>query len=310
MRRYFSILNFFDLFKTAWGTMGAMKSVFSIYPDVIFGKGGYVSFPTLVAARFFRIPAVIHESDSVPGRMNMWASKFARKIAISYPESSRFFPKDKTALTGTPIRKELFHVVKEGSHDFLQLSSVIPTILVLGGSQGAQIINENLLNALPELVKKYQIIHQAGSNNIKVVKETARVILEKNDNRDRYKLYESLDSLTLRMAVGACDLIISRAGSTIFEIAVWEKPVILIPITDSNGDHQRQNAYNYARAGAAEVIEENNLTSHILIAEIERLMNDPALRAKMAMAARSFAKTDAADLIAKELISIALEHEV
>jgi UDP-N-acetylglucosamine--N-acetylmuramyl-(pentapeptide) pyrophosphoryl-undecaprenol N-acetylglucosamine transferase len=142
------------------------------------------------------------------------------------------------------------------------------------------------------------------------VKETARVILEKNDNRDRYKLYESLDSLTLRMAVGACDLIISRAGSTIFEIAVWEKPVILIPITDSNGDHQRQNAYNYARAGAAEVIEENNLTSHILIAEIERLMNDPALRAKMAMAARSFAKTDAADLIAKELISIALEHEV
>ncbi len=106
IRRYFSIQNFTDLFVTAWGTVTALYRVFRIYPDVVFSKGGFASFPVLVAARLLRIPVVIHESDSKPGRVNAWAGKFAERIALSYPEAAQFFPAGKTAVTGNPIRKD------------------------------------------------------------------------------------------------------------------------------------------------------------------------------------------------------------
>jgi UDP-N-acetylglucosamine--N-acetylmuramyl-(pentapeptide) pyrophosphoryl-undecaprenol N-acetylglucosamine transferase len=310
MRRYFSILNFFDLFVTAWGLFKAIGTLYSIYPDVVFGKGGYVSFPALFAARLFRIPVVIHESDSVPGRLNIWAGKFARLVAISFPEAAEFFDPKKVALTGNPVRQELMHPVAEGAREYLQLENDVPVILILGGSQGSQFINENLVNSLPQLLEKYQVIHQTGKNNYDMMKETASVVLERNMYKTRYKPYDNLDSLTMRMAAGISSLIVSRAGSGIFEIALWGLPAILIPITDSNGDHQRKNAYNYARTGAAIVIEENNVTSNILTSEIERLMEDAPERDRMKQAALGFARKDAAALIAKELIAIGLEHEV
>ena len=93
IRRYFSLLNLTDLFKTAYGCLRALSKMFSIYPDVVFSKGGFDSFPALVAARFLRIPVVIHESDSEPGRVNAWAGKFAKKIAVSYPDAAKFFPR-------------------------------------------------------------------------------------------------------------------------------------------------------------------------------------------------------------------------
>ena len=111
------------------------------------------------------------------------------------------------------------------------------------------------------------------------------------------------------MAAGAADLIISRAGSTIFEIASWGIPSIVIPITETNGNHQRINAYAYARSGAAIVIEESNLTTNVLIAEIDRVLQDTAMREKMSIAAKHFTHPDAADKIAKEIINIALTHE-
>ena len=111
------------------------------------------------------------------------------------------------------------------------------------------------------------------------------------------------------MSAGASDLIISRAGSAIFEIAYWGIPSIIIPITDTNGDHQRQNAYNYARSGGAIVIEESNLSPNILFSEISRIMDDKNLTKKMSEGAKNFIKTDAASLIAKEIIKIGLQHE-
>ncbi|NIS25996.1 UDP-N-acetylglucosamine--N-acetylmuramyl-(pentapeptide) pyrophosphoryl-undecaprenol N-acetylglucosamine transferase, partial [candidate division KSB1 bacterium] len=113
----------------------------------------------------------------------------------------------------------------------------------------------------------------------------------------------------LRMASGAADLAITRAGSTIFEIAAWGLPAIVVPITESNGNHQRKNAYTYARAGAAEVIEEQNLTPHLLASEVERLMGEEAERARMTKAAQEFARTDAADKIARQIIAVLSEHE-
>ena len=309
LRRYFSLANFFDLFRTGWGIVTALWSMYFIFPDVVFGKGGYVSFPVLFAARFYGIPVVIHESDSVPGRMNRWAGKFALRIAVSYVAAAQFFPKEKVAVTGNPIRQELLRPVHEGAREFLELAPALPVVLVLGGSQGAERINESLVDALPRLVEKYQIIHQTGDANFKKVKALADVILTGNTHKDRYKPFASLDVLALRMAAGAADLVITRAGSTLFEIAAWGLPAIIIPITNSNGDHQRENAYNYARSGAAVVVEESNLSTTILSSEIERLIDHPAERDTMKKAALGFARTDAADLIAREIIDLALKHE-
>ncbi len=113
----------------------------------------------------------------------------------------------------------------------------------------------------------------------------------------------------MRMAAGAADLIISRAGSTIFEIASWGKPSIIIPIPENISHDQRTNAYAYARSGGCEVIEEKNLTTHVLVGEIVRLIGNPAEREKMSTAAKTFARRDAARLIAEQILSIGLSHE-
>lgn len=105
---------------------------------MVFSKGGYASFPTVFATKILRIPLIIHESDAVPGRVNLWAGKFAVKIAVSYPEAVSYFDKRKVAFTGNPVRSELFTLAKEGAHEYLKLEKNIPTILVLGGSQGAK----------------------------------------------------------------------------------------------------------------------------------------------------------------------------
>ncbi|MCX6701979.1 MAG: UDP-N-acetylglucosamine--N-acetylmuramyl-(pentapeptide) pyrophosphoryl-undecaprenol N-acetylglucosamine transferase [Candidatus Zambryskibacteria bacterium] len=303
------ILNFFDLFKIVFGSLGALWRIFVIYPDVIFGKGGYASFPALLAARILRIPVVIHESDSSPGKVNNWAGKFARRVAISYPEAINFFKKDKVAYTGNPIRKEIQEPLTTGAYKLLGLNEGIPTILILGGSQGSVFINEIIMDSLPELIKKYQIIHQTGKKNIKVIEETRDVILQANPFKDRYKPFDYLNVLNLRASAGVADLIISRAGSTIFEIASWGKPSIIIPIPEPTSHDQKTNAYSYARSGAAIVIEEKNLASSLLVSEIDRIIETPGEKEKMAKCATDFARKDSAKLIAQEILSIALEHD-
>lgn len=310
LRIYFSILNFFDFFKTGWGIFTSLLDVFTIYPDVVFAKGGYASFPVLFAARFLRIPVIIHESDAVPGRVNLWAGKFATRIAVSYEEAAKFFPADRVAVTGNPIRRELSEPLKEGAHEFLKLSTTIPTILVMGGSLGAQIINDSVIDALPELLKRFQIIHQTGKDNFEYVATRTDSVLSNNPAAVRYKPFGYLNVLAMRMAAGAADIIISRAGSSIFEIATWGVPSIIIPITDSNGDHQRKNAYAYARNKACSVIEESNLTSHILASEVSRIFDDRKTYESMKEGAKAFVKPDAARAIAKEILSIALKHEM
>lgn len=310
LRRYFSVLNITDFFKTVWGVLKALFVVFDVFPDVIFGKGGYGSFPGLVAARILRIPVVIHESDTVPGKVNVWAGKFAKRIAISYPETARYFPKEKVAFTGNPVRPEIIEPESTNAREFFELTEDIPTVLVLGGSQGSEVINNAVIDSVRELVNHYQIIHQAGKKNYLEVKMTTDVVLLDNSKKNRYKVFDYLDTLQLRMAAGVADIIISRAGSTIFEIAAWGKPSIIVPITDSNGDHQRKNAYSYARTGAASIIEEKNLSAHIIAGEIERILSNPAERGKMSAAAKTFFKPDAAEKIAREILNIALRHDL
>jgi len=309
MRRYFSFLNFLDYFKTGWGVVRSVVRIFFLYPDVVFGKGGYASFPSLFAARLLGIPVVIHESDALPGRVNAWASGFAQKIAVAFQDAEKYFPKDKVVFTGNPIRKAMLRPLTEGAYEFLKLERETPTILILGGSQGAATLNETALAALPQLIEKYQVVHQTGESNIDEVTARAGVILGDSPLRGRYQPFGYLNDLSMRMGAGVASLIISRAGSTIFEIAAWGLPSILVPIPEPTSHDQMKNAFAYARTGAATVIEQNNLTAHILASEASRILESPQLAHTMSDAAKHFAHTDAAKTIANLLLDIAISHE-
>jgi UDP-N-acetylglucosamine--N-acetylmuramyl-(pentapeptide) pyrophosphoryl-undecaprenol N-acetylglucosamine transferase len=307
LRTYFSMQNFFDIFKTIGGVIKAFFAVFELYPDVVFAKGAYASFPTLFAARVLSIPVVIHESDAAPGRVTAWAGKFAKFIAVSYRESFQFFPKDRTAHVGQPVRPELEHP-SAGGLEYLQLESGVPVIFILGGSSGAQIINEAILGILPELVQKYQIVHQTGKNLFDDVQKRSDHILKDSEFKSRYKPFPFLNVLAMRMAAGVASVVISRAGSTIFEIASWGVPSIIIPFTVSNNDHAKKNAFAYARAGGCIVVEEKNLTPHVILSEVERITSDLLLHDKMSADAKAFYEPNAAKKIAEKVLEIALSH--
>lgn len=309
-RVYFSPQNFFDMIKTFFAIIQGIFMVYKIMPDVVFSKGGYPSVPVTIAARFLGIPLIIHESDTVPGRANKMAGKWADKIALSFREAVDYFPKEKTAFVGHIIRPEVREPLKEGAFEYLKLRSMLPIVFVLGGSQGAKLINECILEALPEMAPKYQIIHQTGTKNYEEVKGMTDIILKDSVGKDNYYPYPFLNKLALRMSAGVAHVIVSRAGAnSIGEIASWGKPSILIPITKSNGNHQRKNAFSYGETGAAVVIEEANLTPHVLMEEIDRIVGDTAVAQKMIEATKQSVYPDAEEKIAREIINIGLTHE-
>ncbi|HXK38742.1 MAG TPA: UDP-N-acetylglucosamine--N-acetylmuramyl-(pentapeptide) pyrophosphoryl-undecaprenol N-acetylglucosamine transferase [Candidatus Paceibacterota bacterium] len=313
IRYYRSVLNFFGLFKTLLGVFKAIAEVFKIYPDAVFSTGGFAAYPTLVAARVLRIPVIIYDADAAPGRVSLWSSKFALWIAVAHPDAASKFPekvRHLIARVGHPIRKEIESPAREGGHEFLKLEDAVPTIFATGGSQGAVTINNTIIDALPALVDKYNIVHQTGTANLDETARVARLVLDKNPHVNRYRPFGLLNTLALRMTAGISSLIIARAGSgTIFEIASWGIPSILVPIPQDVSHDQTENAFSYARAGACVVIEQQNLTPHLLLAEIERIINNRELRDKMSSSARNFARPNSAGKIARIIIETAIEHE-
>src|SRR3990167_225698 len=145
VRRYGSILNVFDTFKTAFAIVRTIPLLYKIYPDVIFSTGGFAAFPLLVAAKLLRVPVVIYDADAKPGRVSVWSSKFAKWIAVAHPDAAARFPnkiRHRIACVGHPIRKEIIDPAKEGGHEFLKLEGSVPTVFIMGGSQGARAINQ------------------------------------------------------------------------------------------------------------------------------------------------------------------------
>jgi len=313
LRKYFSVKNFFDIFKTLWGTMRTFFMMFSIYPDVVFTNGSYVSMPVLIASKILRIPVLVHASDTIPGRAVLYGSKFAKKISIAFPEAAKYFrekDQDKIALLGNPIRDEIMKPLHNGAFEFLELQKDLPTLIVMGGSLGAQAMNDAIIDALPQLLLKYNIIHQCGKANEIEVQGRSDVLLYDHPYKERYKLFPYLDDLAMRMSAGAADLAIIRAGAgTISEVANWGLPSITIPIPSEVSRDQEKNAFSYARSGASVVMKQRNLSANLVISEVERIMNDVELRKKMSEAASDFARPLAANTIADAVLDIALEHE-
>jgi len=305
LRRYFSFKIFLDFIKIPFGFC---KSFFYLYiwmPDVIFSKGGYDSFPIVFIGWLYRIPILIHESDTVPGLANRLSSKFATKIGVSFSFAEQYFPKKKTALIGNPIRKKIVEKCvldnqeeKQKIKSDYKITSQKPIILILGGSQGAEKINNLILLTLPRLLEKYEIIHQCGNNNYDNVK--ARSI-----QSDNYYLFPFLDENKMSNVYSIVDLIISRAGAgSICEIAICGKPSILIPLPKSAGEHQRRNAMVYAQSGSGVVLEQLNLTPNLLLNEIDKILSNNELYQKMSANAKSFSRPEATEKITEELIKI------
>lgn len=306
-RNYFSILNFLDMFRLAFGVWEALWNFFLIVPDVVFVKGGYGSLPAVIAAILFRIPIFVHESDAVPGKVSRFAARHALRIAVAFESASEYFPKGKTAFSGIPIRKNILGGRREDARADLNVFSDLPAIGFIGGSQGAEKINFVVLNALRELAASYEILHQTGAKQLDAVKKEAGIIFGGSSESARYHPFGFLDEDQTRMFYSASDLIVSRAGGTaIYEIALWGKPAILIPLRAAAQDHQTKNAYEYAATGAARVLEEENITPHLLLAEIRKAISNSEELKKMSFAAQRFAKIDAGEVIARELLKLGI----
>ncbi|MBI3631163.1 MAG: UDP-N-acetylglucosamine--N-acetylmuramyl-(pentapeptide) pyrophosphoryl-undecaprenol N-acetylglucosamine transferase [Candidatus Sungbacteria bacterium] len=304
MRRYASVRNIADIFKTFLGVVQAFWNIFLIMPDVIFSKGSYGALPAVVVSAVFRIPLMIHESDAIPGRVSRFSARFASRIGVAFPSAAAYFPKAKVALVGIPLRRRILGGIKEEAAETFNVFSDLPVIGVIGASQGAVKINDAFLGTLKELTDQYELVHQTGEKNYTDVKGEADVVLE-FAHKERYHPLGFLNESQIRDFYLLSDLIVSRAGaSSIFEIAAHAKPSILIPLSSAAQDHQRKNAYEYAAEGGATIIEEGNLTPHILYAEIKKLMDDPVKLKRMGEAASNFARPDAAEIIAKEILKL------
>ncbi len=322
LRRYFDLRNFIDAPKFLFSIFQAFWKIFWIMPDVLFSKGGPGAFPVVLASWFYRVSIVIHDSDAFAGYQNLLSGKFASIIGTSFDISSdsfvNFYKKeskrqkiaDKIFLVGNPIRSFFLNEAdteKEKLKTVLGFDLSKKLILVVSGSQGSVRVNDFFVEtALDLLSANFQIFHQTGLNNLGNFNKELSFVLAKSPEiyKSSYKTTAFLADKSLRDAMAAADLIVSRSGSFIFEIAATGKPSILIPLPESAADHQKKNAYEYAKTGAAVVIEEENLTPHLFLTQVNKIFGSQENYNVMSLAAKKFSKPDAAKLLAGEIIKL------
>jgi UDP-N-acetylglucosamine--N-acetylmuramyl-(pentapeptide) pyrophosphoryl-undecaprenol N-acetylglucosamine transferase len=274
LRRYFSWQNFIDVFKTPIGFFQAFFALVRFRPQAVFCKGGYVSFPVAVAGWMARIPVILHESDVIPGLANRLSARFSRIICVSFEESRKYFPSKKVLVTGNPVRREIVRGNKEDGKTFTGLKENLPTILVIGGSQGANVINKAIFAALNELLEKYQIVHICGKDNLKGDEEISGFLgSDSGKFAHRYRAFDFVGA-ELKHLYALSDLIVSRAGAnSLAEIAMLGKPSVLIPLgTKASRGDQIVNAEVFSKSHASVVIGEDELTAENLAAAIAKLM--------------------------------------
>lgn len=314
-RRYFSILNFLDIIKFPFSILQLLWKMFLFMPNVIFSKGGPGALAVVLVGKFYRIPVVIHESDSLPGLTNKISSRWAKKVFLSFAVAGQYFQNQNQEIVGNPVRQSLFAAAESlrfgGENPVLQAKKGLglglnePTLLILGGSQGAERLNDFVLENLELLIQDFRVLHQIGKNNYENYKKELEFVTkdwgEMEKNRYHYRSFFDKD---LADALLAADIVIARAGAgSIFELAAFGKPAILVPLPESANDHQKENARIYSEAGACVVIQEENLMGNIIKKALDDLTANPLELKAMGDAARSFYRPDSAAIIAKYLLT-------
>ncbi len=255
LRRYFDLKNFSDPLRVLKGYFEARKLMKKYKPDIVFSKGGFVAVPVVLAAKHYKVPVIIHESDMTPGLANKICIPAASKVCCNFPETLKYLPEDKAVLTGSPIREELLHGDRLAGLQYAHLSADRPVILIIGGSLGSVTVNQAVRGILPQLLKTYQVIHICGKGNLD----------ESLIGTEGYVQYEYVDA-PLKHLFAAADVVISRAGAnSICELLALRKPNLLIPLSAaaSRGD-QILNADSFARQGFSKVLKEEDLSDKAL----------------------------------------------
>jgi len=274
LRRYFSWRNLSDPFRVLAGFFQSYRILGKVRPDVVFSKGGFVAVPVVAAAWLRRIPVLAHESDLTPGLANRISALFARRVAATFPACAKALGK-KGAHTGTPMRAELFSGDRKKGLDFMGFDGGKPVLLMMGGSQGAQAVNEALRGALPELLPRMDVLHLTGRGKL------AQELM----GTPGYFQAEFVDS-GLNDLLAAADLVLSRAGATaIGEFLALKKPMLLVPYPKgaSRGD-QILNAADYEQRGLALVLPQQDLNPETLTDRLfELLERSEEIRAKQAL---------------------------
>ena len=265
LRRYLSAKNATDVIRVLKGYSEAKKVIKQLQPDVVFSKGGFVTVPVVFAAKKLGIPAIIHESDITPGLANRLCIPRAEKVCCNFPETMKHLPEGKAVCTGTPIRKELMSGDAARGLEFCRLAGDLPVVMVIGGSLGAVAVNELVREALPELLKKYRVIHLCGKGNLD----------ESLNGTPGYAQFEYIRK-ELPDLFAAADLVISRAGANaICEISSLAKPNLLIPLpaASSRGD-QLLNAESFEKQGYIMVMQEETATKDKLLSAVDKLYEE------------------------------------
>ncbi len=255
LRRYFDLKNLTDPFRVIKGCFEARKLIRTIKPDVVFSKGGFVSVPVVLAAHREHIPVIIHESDMTPGLANKICIPYSDKVCCNFPETVAMIPDSKGILTGTPIRAELSRGDRQTGLDLCHFTSNKPVIMVIGGSLGAQHVNEAIRSILPSLLERFQVVHLCGKGKVD----------ESFYSTTGYYQFDYIDK-ELKDLFAAADIVVSRAGANaIFELLSLNKPNLLIPLPAgaSRGD-QILNAQSFKKQGFSMVLPEEELTNESL----------------------------------------------
>ena len=261
-RRYLDVKNLTDPFRVIKGYAEAKKYLKEIKPDVVFSKGGFVSVPVVRAAASLKIPCIIHESDMTPGLANKLCIPVAEKVCCNFPETMKMLPEGKAVLTGSPIREELSKGNKLAGLKLCGFTANKPVIMVTGGSLGAANVNKAVRNALPRLLEDFQVVHLCGKDKVDNLMLSI----------PGYKQFEYIKS-EMKDLFAMADLVISRAGANaICELLALKKPNILIPLpaSSSRGD-QILNAKSFEAQGFSIVIDEDDLTTDLLVDKIHEL---------------------------------------
>lgn len=314
LRRYFSLQNILDIPKFFAAIFLAFFKLLIYMPDVVFSKGGTSALPVVLAAWLYRVPVLIHESDSTPGLTNLISGRFATRIAVGFEGALKVFRTDAAALTGNPVRSSLLSqkLAKPAAKTALGFDPEQPLVAVLGGSQGAQTINEFVISVLPQLLNDAAVYHQTGAAAFTEIQKLGQMVESGMPATiaavHPYRAVPYTDEMS--RVYCAADVIVARAGaSTITEAAAFGVPAILIPLPEnaSNG-HQRLNAFEYAKTGAAIVVEQENLLPGIFLRQVKHILADPAEMDKMSRAATAFYRPEAAKNIAEEVLRLALRQ--